>query len=117
MRHVIHHYTKEAGVRNLEREIATICRKIAKEVVQHGQGRRRSTASRPRTWPSTSASRSTATRKKEEQDEIGLANGLAVTMFGGDLLATEVTVDAGQGQADPHRQARRRHAGDRRRRR
>jgi ATP-dependent Lon protease len=96
VRTVIHRYTKEAGVRNLERELAAICRKIAKEVVkQDGE-------------PSFRVSSTSVTKylgvpryrqaQKEEQDDVGLAKGLAVTDFGGELLATEVTVMPGKGK-------------------
>jgi ATP-dependent Lon protease len=98
IRHVIHHYTKEAGVRNLEREISTICRKIAKEVVRKG----REEATRFRVTTKNLARYLGVQRfrysKKEEQDDIGLANGLAVTMYGGDLLATEVSIVPGKGK-------------------
>ena len=57
--HIIRHYTHEAGVRNLEREIANICRKVARRVVKEGKQYLRST-SRPRTSANSSASSSTA---------------------------------------------------------
>ncbi|MBC8132951.1 MAG: endopeptidase La [Deltaproteobacteria bacterium] len=108
LRDVIHYYTKEAGVRNLEREIATICRKIARDVVAQ-----RSQATRSeRTTPEASGSwKITPKRlprflgphrfrygKNQGEDEIGLVNGLAVTMHGGDLLQTEVSIVAGKGK-------------------
>jgi ATP-dependent Lon protease len=94
--HVVNHYTKEAGVRNLEREIAAICRKIAKEVVKKdGRPSFRVTASGVAKYLGVPKFRvSTA----EEADDVGLANGLAVTHYGGDLLATEVTVMPGKGK-------------------
>jgi len=93
---VVNHYTKEAGVRNLERELASICRKIAKELVRKaGQPSFRVTAASIGKYLGVPHFRVTA---KEEADEVGLANGLAVTHYGGDLLATEVTVMPGKGK-------------------
>jgi len=108
LRDVIHYYTKEAGVRNLEREIATVCRKIARDVVAK-QGH---LARSDRTAPDAEGSwRITPKRlprflgphrfrhgKNQGEDEIGLVNGLAVTMHGGDLLQTEVSIVAGKGK-------------------
>jgi ATP-dependent Lon protease len=97
VRCVIHHYTKEAGVRSLEREISTICRKIAKEVVRKGKDgtRYRVTPKNLTKYLGVLKFRST---KREDVNDIGLANGLAVTTYGGDLLATEVTVVPGKGK-------------------
>ncbi len=97
IRHVIHHYTKEAGVRNLEREISTICRKVAKEVVRRGKDgtKYRITTKNVAKYLGVQKYRYS---KKEEHDDIGLTNGLAVTMYGGDLLATEVSVVPGKGK-------------------
>jgi len=93
---VVNHYTKEAGVRNLERELAAICRKIAKEVVKKdGRPTFRVTASSVGKFLGVQRFR---VAQKEEHDEVGLANGLAVTHYGGDLLATEVTVVPGKGK-------------------
>ncbi len=94
--YIIRHYTKEAGVRNLEREIATVCRKVAKEVVRNG--------------PQTSVELSEELAQEylgvpkfrygraEEKDEIGLAMGLAWTEFGGDILGIETVVMPGKGK-------------------
>jgi len=96
IRGIIHYYTKEAGVRSLEREIATICRKIAKEVVKKGKENKfRVTSKNLGRYLGAQKYRY---GKIEEHDEIGLTNGLAVTMHGGDLLATEVTVMPGKGK-------------------
>src|SRR5499425_1265126 len=93
---VIRHYTKEAGVRNLEREIASICRKVAVEVVKtdrsarvrvHGKG-----LSKYLGPPKFRFG------KAEEDSRIGMATGLAWTELGGELLATEVTVMPGKGK-------------------
>src|SRR5579871_4460927 len=105
IRDVIHYYTKEAGVRNLEREIATICRKIARDVVAKKTPIRTLDDGPAAGWRITPKR---LTRylgphryrygRQEGQDEIGLVNGLAVTMHGGDLLATEVSIVAGKGK-------------------
>ncbi len=96
LRAIVGGYTKEAGVRSLEREIATVCRKIAKEYLAD-----RSVT----TWkvtPKRLAKYLGPTRyrhhHREQQDEIGLVNGLAVTAHGGDLLSTEVSIVAGKGK-------------------
>jgi ATP-dependent Lon protease len=94
---IIHRYTKEAGVRNLEREIATVCRKIAKDYLA---SKRTSTAfdvtvEQLPVWLGVEKYREA---RREKEDEIGLANGLAVTMFGGDLLSAEVTIVPGKGK-------------------
>jgi len=95
---IIHRYTKEAGVRNLEREIATVCRKIAKDWLARGRQGGASYAIAPEAlseWLGIERFRET---RREKDDEIGLANGLAVTMFGGDLLTAEVTIVPGKGK-------------------
>jgi ATP-dependent Lon protease len=93
---VIRRYTKEAGVRNLEREIASICRKVAKEVVKGGS--------------ETSARIGTKVVSKylgvykfrygemEKKDEVGIATGMAWTEVGGELLTVEVTTMPGKGK-------------------
>src|SRR5215217_2989705 len=93
---VIQRYTREAGVRNLEREIASICRKVARKVVVEGKTFKEDfTAPQvtdylgvPRFRPSMA----------EEQNEIGVATGLAWTEVGGELLVTEATLMAGKGK-------------------
>jgi ATP-dependent Lon protease len=95
---IIHRYTKEAGVRNLEREIATVCRKIAKDWLSRGRAPDASYVVAPDAladWLGVEKFRET---RREKEDEIGLANGLAVTMFGGDLLTAEVTIVPGKGK-------------------
>ena len=108
--HIIRHYTHEAGVRNLEREIANICRKVARRVVKEGkqtQGR----TSRPENVNEFLGVIKYREIWAEKKNEIGLATGLAWTEVGGQVLTTEADDHAGQGTPDAHRQARRRHAG------
>jgi ATP-dependent Lon protease len=96
VRTIIHHYTKEAGVRNLEREISTVFRKIAKEVVAQGKDTKfRVTATNVPKFLGVHKFRA---GKAEEKDEIGMCNGLAVTTHGGDILPSEVTVMPGKGK-------------------
>ncbi|MBM4315402.1 MAG: endopeptidase La, partial [Deltaproteobacteria bacterium] len=93
---IIRQYTREAGVRNLEREIASICRKVAKKIVEGG-GKSRirvSSKSVPR-YLSVPKFRHGET---EGKDEIGLATGLAWTEVGGELLAIEVSIMPGTGK-------------------
>ena len=95
---IVHRYTKEAGVRNLEREIATVCRKIAKEWLSGGKQADAVFVVTPAKlveWLGTEKYRET---RREIDDEIGLANGLAVTGAGGELLTTEVTIVPGKGK-------------------
>jgi ATP-dependent Lon protease len=102
VRDVIHYYTKEAGVRNLEREIATVCRKIAREVVAKrlptGPTGTLDVKITPKRLPRYLGPHRFRYGRQEGADEIGLVNGLAVTMYGGDLLATEVSIVAGKGK-------------------
>ena len=96
IRRIIREYTREAGVRNLEREIASICRKVAKEVIKNG----------PETHikitqtniPKYLGVPKYRYGKTEEEDKIGIANGLAWTETGGDLLVIEVVVLPGKGK-------------------
>ncbi len=94
---IIHRYTKEAGVRSLEREIATVCRKIAKDFLAKNrtQTNFEVTSEKLPEWLGVEKFREA---RREKEDEIGLANGLAVTMFGGDLLTAEVTIVPGKGK-------------------
>src|SRR5436309_5948005 len=93
---VIQHYTKEAGVRNLEREIASVCRKVAVEVVKKDRvARIRVTAKTLNAYLGPPRYRF---GKAEVEHKIGVATGLAWTDLGGELLATEVQVMPGKGK-------------------
>ncbi len=99
LRTLIHRYTKESGVRNLEREIGSICRKVARKVLEAGE------AGRTRRYPigAREVSRYLGVPKFQpgragKRDEVGLVNGLAYTSTGGELLECEVTIVAGKGK-------------------
>jgi ATP-dependent Lon protease len=95
---ITRHYTKEAGVRNLEREIAAVCRKVAKEVARKGKSIKiRVTANSIHRYLGVEKF---DFGKTEEQDQIGLATGLAWTSVGGELLQIEATVMPGKGNLD-----------------
>jgi ATP-dependent Lon protease len=98
LRAIIHRYTKEAGVRNLERNIATVCRKIAKDWLATGKENDKKYVVEPDMLEEYLGVYKYRENKKEEDNEIGLANGLAVTMHGGDLLPSEVIVLPGKGK-------------------
>jgi ATP-dependent Lon protease len=98
IRSLIHRYTKESGVRSLEREVGSVCRKIARDVLKGG---------------ATDGKAYVVTRKQvqkylgppkyrygtaEAQDQIGLTTGLAWTELGGELLTVEVQVMPGKGK-------------------
>jgi ATP-dependent Lon protease len=93
---IIRLYTREAGVRNLERELASVCRKVAREVAEKGTDHKVAVSSQ------TIAKYLGVPKYRyghtEEKDEIGLTNGLAWTEFGGELLQTEVVVVPGRGK-------------------
>ena len=97
LRTIVHHYTKEAGVRSLDREIASICRKVARRVVNEGKDQVIEVVAKD--VPRYLGVPKYRVGKKEEQDEVGLTNGLSVTSNGGgELLACEVTVVSGKGK-------------------
>jgi ATP-dependent Lon protease len=97
IRTIIHHYTREAGVRSLEREIASISRKVARQVVADGKEKAIEVVGKD--VPKYLGVPKFRVGKKEEHDEIGLTNGLSVTSNGGgELLACEVTVVSGKGK-------------------
>jgi ATP-dependent Lon protease len=100
IRTIIHHYTREAGVRSLDREIASVCRKIARQVVeQTPQEKGDKLEIVAKNVPKYLGVPKFRLGKKEENDEIGLTNGLSVTSNGGgELLACEVAVVAGKGK-------------------
>ena len=92
---IIRYYTREAGVRNLEREIASICRKVAREIVK-GDGKDKVTVA------ATSVHKYLGVTKfrygrAEEDHVVGVATGLAWTDVGGELLQTEATIMPGKG--------------------
>jgi ATP-dependent Lon protease len=96
LRTIIHHYTKESGVRSLEREIASVCRKVARKVV--AEGKEKPIEIVAKAIPRFLGVPKYRLGKTEERDEVGLVNGLAVTSVGGDLLAAEATVVPGKGK-------------------
>jgi ATP-dependent Lon protease len=94
--HIIRHYTHEAGVRNLDREIANVCRKVARKVVTEGKD------AQVELNP-LNASDYLGVMKfrdfwSEKKNEIGLAVGLAWTEYGGQVLSTEATLMQGKGR-------------------
>ncbi|KYG68804.1 endopeptidase La [Bdellovibrio bacteriovorus] len=128
IRDIIRYYTKEAGVRNLERQMANVCRKVAKEIVM-GETVENFKAEGAKAAKKGSAKKASKTTEKsatnnknggyvvtpqklvdllgphkfkfgviETENEIGLTNGMAWTEVGGDLLAVEVSVVPGKGK-------------------
>jgi ATP-dependent Lon protease len=93
---VIRHYTKEAGVRSLEREIAAICRKVAVEVVRKDRNSHIQVGSK--SVHKYLGPIKFRYGKTDAQVKIGVTTGLAWTELGGELLATEVTIMPGKGQ-------------------
>ncbi len=102
IRDLVRYYTRESGVRNLEREIARICRKVVKEIALAGPraaGKKKIAAI---SVTSKNLEKYQGVRRfdygrAEEQNEIGLVTGLAWTEVGGDLLQIEVTLVPGKG--------------------
>jgi len=101
---IIQRYTREAGVRSLEREIASICRKIAREVVkgQSDEEQKDATAKSYRITASSIPKYLDIPKFKhgeiEAQDQIGLVTGLAWTQVGGELLSVETLIMPGKGK-------------------
>ena len=111
---LIRHYTKEAGVRNLERQVANVCRKVAKIIIkEQAIAEARTTKKTTEAAPKFVGKGYLVTPTKlvellgphkyrygkiEEENEIGLVNGMAYTEVGGDLLVVEATVVPGRGK-------------------
>lgn len=90
---IIREYTREAGVRNLEREIATVCRKVARRVAEGSQDR---ILVKPAQVSDFLGTRRFQFGVKEEKDELGVATGLVYTEFGGDIVSVEVALVKGR---------------------
>ncbi len=95
LKQVIVHYTQEAGLRNLEREIGSLCRKVARRIAEGDKGPFAITRANlhlylgpPRYLPDGDV----------EKDEVGVATGLAWTQVGGETLAVEASLMKGKGQ-------------------
>ena len=118
LRDIIRYYTRESGVRNLERELAKICRKVVKELTlkEGGKPAAEKEAASARAKPAAKKRAPSAIKvesknldkylgvrrhdfgRKEQQNEVGLVTGLAWTSVGGDLLSIEATVVPGKGK-------------------
>jgi len=91
---IIRRYTREAGVRELERSLATICRKMARQIAEHKRIKKIIAKEQavkylgPRKYSETLA---------EKKDEIGISTGLAYTQSGGEILLIEVVLMPGKG--------------------
>jgi len=96
IRDVIRHYTREAGVRNLEREISKICRKVVKTETLKPTGRK--VVVTPRNLEKFLGVRRFRYGLAEEKDRIGQVTGLAWTEVGGELLTIEAAVVSGKGK-------------------
>ncbi len=94
---IIDDYTREAGVRNLERSIATICRKAAKKVADGAEKRITVNA---RNLPDYLGARKLTRERGGDTDPLGVVNGLAYTVAGGDLLKVEVLPLPGEGKTE-----------------
>jgi ATP-dependent Lon protease len=93
---IIRKYTREAGVRNLEREIASICRKVAREIVTNGQKKQiRINGKSIEKYLGIAKFRF---GESEGKDSVGLTQGLAWTEVGGELLTIEATILPGTGK-------------------
>jgi ATP-dependent Lon protease len=95
LRKIIRQYTREAGVRSLERQIASVCRKTAKEVVRNKKLRSAITVQNLHKYLGIPRFRFGIA---EKEDEVGVATGLAYTEAGGDTLVIEVTLMKGKGK-------------------
>ncbi len=100
VRDIVRYYTRESGVRNLEREIAKICRKVVKEIALAGPQKKKA---RVLTVNAKNLDKYLGVQRfdfgrAEQDNEIGLVTGLAWTEVGGDLLQIESTLVPGKGQ-------------------
>lgn len=97
VRDVINFYTREAGVRSLERTIATVCRKVAKTLISENKKSLKVSSGNLEKYLGTKRFRYD---KANEKDEVGIATGLAWTPVGGDTLSIEVNLMNGNGKLE-----------------
>ena len=95
LKKIIHNYTREAGVRNLERRIGEICRKTAREYLEHKKEHIRVTESNLEKYL---GKEKITFEDANEEDQVGIVRGLAWTSVGGDTLQIEVNVMPGKGE-------------------
>ncbi len=98
LKSIVHTYTKESGVRSLEREIGSICRKIAKDVLKNGRPEGKGYDVTEKLVQKYLGPPRFRYGTAEEQDQIGLTTGLAWTELGGELLTVEAQVMPGKGK-------------------
>jgi len=106
---IIRYYTREAGVRNLERNIGSLCRKVVKEILLKtkndkptkgkGKAKKLKITLTSKNLPNYLGVRKYSFGEKEKKDQIGLVTGLAWTSVGGDILHIEAAVLEGNGKA------------------
>ncbi len=94
---IIRRYTREAGVRNLNRELANICRKVARKVVKEGKNKTKVIVT-GRNLHTFLGPLKFHQREMGEHNEVGVTTGLAWTEVGGDILSTEVSIVPGSGK-------------------
>jgi ATP-dependent Lon protease len=116
VRDIVRYYTRESGVRNLEREISKICRKVVKQLTlgQHKKAAEKAKATETKKGKAKAAPGKVQVSsdnldhylgvrrfdfgRKEQQNEVGLVTGLAWTQVGGDLLSIEASIVPGKGR-------------------
>ncbi|MFN2308923.1 MAG: endopeptidase La [Gammaproteobacteria bacterium] len=96
LRDIVRYYTREAGVRNLEREVAKICRKVVKELLLKKDERKLSVT--PKNLDKYLGVRRFRYGRAEERDQVGQVTGLAWTEVGGELLTIETAIVPGKGR-------------------
>jgi ATP-dependent Lon protease len=96
VRDIIRYYTREAGVRALERELSKICRKVVKELVRKGAARKMTVSAR--NLDKYCGVRRFTFGMAEKKNQVGQVNGLAWTEVGGELLTIEAAIMAGKGK-------------------
>jgi len=96
LRDIVRHYTREAGVRNVEREISKICRKVVKELGMHEKDKKVSIT--PRNIEKYLGVKRFRYGRAEEYDQVGQVTGLAWTEVGGELLTIESAIVPGKGK-------------------
>jgi ATP-dependent Lon protease len=98
LRFICHRYTREAGVRNLDRTIASLCRKVARDLAKETDREKFHVTITPKRIQELLGPPKFRYGLAEEQDEIGMCTGLAWTEVGGELLNCEVSIMPGRGK-------------------